>query len=258
MPIKKKDFIELDYTGRLKDTNDVFDTTDEKTAKDTNIFSKSAEYKPIVICVGESHILPGIDEFVEGKEMGKYTITLTAEKAFGKKDSSLMKMIPTSKFEEQGIKAIPNLRLNIDGMVGMVKSVSSGRTVVDFNHPLAGKDVVYELTLNKIVSDKKIQLQSIFKVLLGMKNPKIAIEGTKAKIEIPELPPQILGELAKKFKDLTGLDVVFEHPALQPHQHMHADGTVHDGDHSHDDQSHAHLHEHTPKHKAERPEKVRK
>ncbi|HLC32663.1 MAG TPA: peptidylprolyl isomerase [Candidatus Nanoarchaeia archaeon] len=233
MPIKKKDFIELDYTGRLKDTGEVFDTTDEKTAKDAKIFSKDAEYKPIVICVGESHILPGIDEFVEGKEMGKFTVSLAPEKAFGKKDSTMIKMIPTSKFEEQGIKPIPQLRLNIDGMVGMIKSVSSGRTVVDFNHPLAGKEVTYELKLNKIVTDNTIQLGAILKVILGMRNPKIALDGNKATIEIPQLPPPILAELAKKFKDLTGVDVTFEHPKIAAHQHVHANGEIHNNDHGH-------------------------
>lgn len=234
MPIKKKEFIELDYTGRLKDTNEVFDTTSTETAKSAQIFAKSAEYKPIVICVGESHILPGIDEFVEGKELGKYTVTLDSEKAFGKKDSTLIKMIPTTKFEEQGIKPIVNLRLNIDGMVGMVKSVSSGRTVVDFNHPLAGKDVVYELKLNKVVTDKKVQLESVLKVMLGMRNPKIELTGTNAKVQIPPLPPQILTELAKRLKDLTSLEVTFEQMKVAPHQHVHANGDVHDNDaHSH-------------------------
>ena len=245
MPIKKNDFVELDYTGRLKDTNDVFDTTDEKTAKDAQIFAKNAEYKPIVICVGESHILPGIDEFIEGKELGKFTLTLEPEKAFGKKDSGMIKMIPTSKFEEQGIKPVPNLRLNIDGMVGIIKSVSSGRTVVDFNHPLAGKDVVYELKLNKIVTDKKVQLESVLKVLLGIRSPKIAMDGNKATVEIPPLPPQILDELAKRLKDMTGLDIAFSHPKIAPHQH--ADGTVHEGSHSADDHEHSRAEKVKPK-----------
>lgn len=210
MPIKNHDFVELEYTGRLKETNEVFDTTDEKIAKDAEIFSEKAEYKPVVICIGEHQILKGIDEFLEGKEPGKFTLELTAEKAFGKKHAELVKMVPTSKFIEQNIKPVPGLRLNIDNYVGIVKTVSGGRTVVDFNHPLAGRDVVYELKINKIVDDKKLQVESLLRVLLGVKVP-VAVQEKKAVITFPaELPEQLKTELAKKLAELTGLDISFE------------------------------------------------
>ncbi len=210
MPIGKKDFIELDFTGRLKDSNEVFDTTDAKAAKDAGIFSEKNEYKPVIICIGEHHILRGIDEFLEGKEPGAYTLELPAEKAFGKKNAELVKMIPASKFAEQGIKPVPGLRLNIDNYVGMVKSVSGGRTVVDFNHPLAGRDVVYELKVGKTITDKKAQVESLLKVLLGIKMD-VAVTEMKATIVLPgELPPQIQTELGKKIQELTGLEVSFE------------------------------------------------
>ncbi len=249
MPIKKHDFVEVEYTGQLKDSNEVFDTTDEKTAKEAQIFSPKAEYKPIVICIGEAHILHGLDEFIEGKELGKYNVELVSEKAFGKKDASLLKIIPTSKFAEQGIRPITNLRLNIDGMVGIVKSVSSGRTVVDFNHPLAGRDVIYDIKLNKIVTDKKTQLSSILRVLLGMRDPEVELAGNKAKIQIPELPKQILDELAKKLKELTGVEVAFEHPK---HEHKHDEHAEKLEEHNHDehDHGHEHLHEHKPEKQA--------
>ena len=240
MPIKKRDFVELDYTGCIKDTKELFDTTNEKIAQDAKIFSSRAEYKPIVICVGEAHILPGIDEFIEGKELGTYTVSLTTEHAFGKKDPSLMKIIPTSKFAEQNIKPIPNLRLNIDGMIGLVKSVSSGRTVVDFNHPLAGKDVVYELQLYKLVTDKKTQIASVLKVLLGMHNPEIKMEENRATITIPEIPQPLLADLAKKLKELSGIDITFEHPKSTETHHDHTH-EHHDHDQAHHD-NHAHEH----------------
>ena len=129
-------------------------------------------------------------------------------------------------------------------MIGMVKSVSSGRTVVDFNHPLAGKDVVYDIKLNKTVTDKKVQLSSVLRVLLGMRDPKVELIGNKAKVQIPELPKQILDELAKKLKVLTGVEIMFEHPK---HDHSH-DGHDHSShDHSEHDHGHEHLHENKAK-----------
>ena len=210
MPIKKHDFIEVEYTGRFKDTKEVFDTTDVKIAKEAQIFSEKGEYAPVVICIGEHHILRGIDEFLEGKELGSYTLELPPEKAFGKKKMELIKMIPTNKFTEQGIKPVPNLRLNIDGYVGLVKSVSGGRTVVDFNHPLAGRDVVYALKVNKIVTDSKVKVESLLQVLFGVRIP-VDVKEKKAVVSFPsELPEQIKAELAKKVSELTGLELSVE------------------------------------------------
>jgi FKBP-type peptidyl-prolyl cis-trans isomerase SlyD len=210
MPIKKHDFVELEYTGRLKDGSEVFDTTDVKTAKEAKIFSNKTEYSPIVICIGEHQILKGIDEFLEGKDVGNYKLELSADTAFGKKKTELVKMIPTGKFAEQGIKPVPGLRLNIDNYVGMVKTVSGGRTVVDFNHPLAGRDVVYDLKVNKIVTDKKVQVESLLRVLLGVKVP-IDVKEKKAIITFPaELPDQLKTELSKKLTELTGLEIAYE------------------------------------------------
>jgi len=210
MPIKKKDFVEVEYTGRLKDTQEVFDTTSAEVAKQAKIFSSKAEYKPVVICIGEGHILKSIDEFVEGKDFGKYQLELPAEKAFGKKSAELVKMVPTSKFTEQGLKPVPGLRLNIDNFIGIVKTVSGGRTVVDFNHPLAGRDVVYDLEILKIVTDKKLQVESLLKILLGVDVP-VDVKEKKVTITFPaELPEQLKAELGKKISELTELEVVFE------------------------------------------------
>ena len=210
MPIKKNDFVELDFTGRLKDTNEVFDTTDAEVAKDNKIFSEKTEYNSVIICIGEGHILKGVDEFLEGKEMGEYKLELSAEKAFGKKSPELVKMVPTSKFTEQDIKPVPGLRLNIDNYIGVVKTVSGGRTVVDFNHPLAGRDIVYELKVKGIVTDKKAQIEALLKSLLGAKIP-VEVKEKKATITFPaELPDQLKTELSKKIKELTEIEVTFD------------------------------------------------
>lgn len=208
MPIKKNDFVEIDYTGRIKESNDVFDTTLEKTAKDAKIFTQGGRYKPVIICVGEGHILPGIDEFLIGKDVGDHKIDLPAEKAFGKKRADLVRMIPQKRFEEQKIQPMPGLRLNIDGAVGVIKSVSAGRIVLDFNHPLAGREVLYDIKVNRLVADKKEQVTALMRVLLGMREPKVEFDGKKAKVSLPvELPKELLDALKKKISDLTGVEI---------------------------------------------------
>jgi FKBP-type peptidyl-prolyl cis-trans isomerase 2 len=213
MAIKKGDFIEIEYTGRLKEDNNVFDTTNEQVAKDNEVHNPNAEYGPVIVCLGEGQIVAGLDEAIEGKEPGKHNIELPAEKAFGKKNAKLIQMVPLMKFTQHKIKPFPGLQINIDNMMGTVKTVSSGRVLVDFNHPLSGKDIIYEIEIKRIVTDKKEQIESLVKLLLGIKDAKIEVKGDKAEIQIkPEMPPQISDEMKKKIKELTGVDAEFVKP----------------------------------------------
>src|SRR3989344_8183224 len=142
--IKKGDFVEIEYTGMLKETKTIFDTTNEATAKQHDIHAAKTEYGPLTICIGQEHILPGLDEQVDGKEIGKeYTFDIPTDKAFGKKDVRLVQMIPQSKFTKEGLRPMVGLQINVDGTVGIIKHVGGGRILVDFNHPLAGQDLVY-------------------------------------------------------------------------------------------------------------------
>ena len=213
MAIKKGDFIEIEYTGRLKEDNKIFDTTNEQVAKDNEVHNPNAEYGPVIVCLGEGQIVAGLDEALEGKEPGKHKIELPAEKAFGKKNAKLIQMVPLMKFTQHKIKPFPGLQINIDNMMGTVKTVSSGRVLVDFNHPLSGKDIMYEIEIKRIVTDKKEQVDSLVKLLLGIKDAKTEIKADKAEIQIkPELPPQMAEEMQKKIKELTGIDAEFVKP----------------------------------------------
>ncbi|MBS3101409.1 peptidylprolyl isomerase [Candidatus Woesearchaeota archaeon] len=189
--VKNHDFVEIEYTGRIKEDNAVFDTTEEKVAKENGVYDKHADYFPAVICVGESHVLKGLEEQIIGKETGKeYTFEIGRENAFGRKDAKLIQMIPAGKFRQQNIQPIPGLQLSIDGMFGVVRTVSGGRCLVDFNHPLAGKDLVYKVRINKIIDDDKEKLKSLLKAHLNAKDAEVELsEGNatvKAKQKIPK------------------------------------------------------------------------
>ena len=98
--------------------------------------------------------MKSLEDQIVGKKQAKHTFSINAEDAFGKKDAKMIQLIPMSKFRQQKIQPIPGLQLNIDGSFGVV-TVSGGRCLVDFNHPLAGKDLVYDVKINKIVEDDK-------------------------------------------------------------------------------------------------------
>ncbi len=195
MAIQKKDFIELEYTGRLKDSGMIFDTTDEKTAKDNEIFNEKGKYGPVTVCVGEQHVIKGLDHDLEGKEMGEFEVVLQPEDAFGKKDAKLVQLISTAKFKKQGIQPQPGLQVNIDGYMGLVKTVSGGRTLVDFNHPLSGQEVVYKYKIIKKVEDKKEKIKALVNMMVQL-DAEVSEKEGKFTVKMPENVP--LPEEAKK------------------------------------------------------------
>ena len=221
--IKKGDFIELDYTGAVADDKRVFDTTRTEEAKRAGLNPK-AQYKPVIICVGEGHLLPGLDEFLTGKELGRYTCTLTAERAFGKKEPKLLKLIPAKKFTEAKLEPFPGLEVNIDGHYGVVRTVSGGRVTVDFNHPLAGRDVVYTLEAKRFVEKPEERVEALLE-MVGMHHHGVAMEGKDhIVIRTHSVVPQPLAEsLNAMITRLTGLTTVTYHVDAAGHE----DGTAH-------------------------------
>jgi FKBP-type peptidyl-prolyl cis-trans isomerase SlyD len=222
MPLKQNDFVEMEYTGKLKESGDVFDTTDADVAKAHSL--PKAQYGPVVVVIGQGQLLKGLEEQLVGKEPGKYTVELIAEQAFGKKNAKLIQMVPAKKFLEQKIQPVPGLQLNIDGMLCTIRQVTGGRVMVDFNHPLAGKDVVYDVKLIKVVTDKKEQLKAVFAMLLNMQPEAITVDGEKASVALKqELPAQLIPELQKKIKELTGLDAEIKAAAKESPKEKTAD-----------------------------------
>ena len=201
--VKKNDFVEIEYTGWTKEDNIIFDTTQEKAAKDNGVYDKNSDYSPLIICVGENYFLKGLEEQIIGKETEReYKIEVSTDNAYGKKDGRLIHLIPTNKFSQQDIHPVPGLQLNIDGVFGIVKTVSGGRCLVDFNHPLAGKDLLYDVKINRIINDDSEKLNSLLKMRLHINDAKIEMQKESADItlkhEIPEKTKQEFGNIVEK------------------------------------------------------------
>lgn len=201
--ISKKDFVEIEYTGMIKEDNTIFDTTDKKVANENNINS-NGQFGPVIVCVGENQVLKGLDISLDGKEIGsEYNVTIRPEDAFGNKNAKLIRMIPASRFIQQKIQPMPGLQLNIDGVLGTIKTVGGGRTLVDFNHPLAGKELSYQVKINRKVIDSKEQLVGYLRLLLGVKDVEAEVSGNKAKVTLKmEIPKEAQDEINSKITNL--------------------------------------------------------
>lgn len=209
MTLTKGDFITLDFTGKQTETNEVFDTTKEDVAKQHSIYEQQVPYEPITICIGEGHVLPGLENALEGQEPNsEIEVTLKPEEAFGKKSAKAIKLMPKKVFEKQQIHPRPGLEVNIDDQRGTIKSISGNRVIVDFNHPLSGRELTYELEIGDQITDTKQQAESLVNMALRHK-AQVDVKEQKATITFPvELPEQITEEITKTLKRLTKIESV--------------------------------------------------
>ncbi len=182
--VNDKDFIELEFTGRTKDEYEVFDTTNINIAREEGIYRKNKEYGPVKICIGTGLLLQGLDKQLIGKEVGKkYTIEIKPEEAYGRKNPKLIQLIPLNAFRKDNIKPTPGLVVNVDGIEGVVRAVSGGRVIVDFNHPLASKKLVYEVEIKRKITDPKEKLESLLAIYLNVKPEEIEINKEESKFK---------------------------------------------------------------------------
>src|SRR3989344_2431318 len=150
-----------------------------------------------------------VDNFFIGKEIGKYVIGLSSENAFGKRRRESVKMIPIKVFFQHKINPVQGAMLNFDGKMGKVLSVSGGRVLVDFNHPLAGKDVIYEVNIKKIIQniDEKIKA---FNSFIFKQDFKFSVDNKKVIYELQESDKQLkifVGIFKEKFKEIFGMEL---------------------------------------------------
>src|SRR3989344_3461307 len=85
----------------------------------------------------------------------------TTDAEVGKKYPKLLQLISMSQFRKQKINPYPGLPVNIDNLMGVVRTISPGRVIVDFNHPLAGKHILYKIKILMKVEDLKEKADSI-------------------------------------------------------------------------------------------------
>lgn len=203
MAIKKNDFIEIDFSGYAN--GELFDSTKTDEVKK---LSPKSEGKPLVIAVGQSMILPAFDKELEDKEVGKdYEVKFTPQESFGERRKDLVRMVPLNTFKDQRVQPQAGMTLMLDRNVVKVLSVSGGRVTLDFNNPLAGKDIKYNYRINKIVTEEQPKVTALFESLFRFV-PKFEIKDTIV-ITGPKFLEHYVKSFSPKFKELVGKDLSF-------------------------------------------------
>ena len=208
MAVKNNDFIEIEFTGKISDTGEIFDTNIEKVAKDADLETKNV--KPLIMAVGHKMLPVGFDEDLDGKEEGKdYVIEVAPDKAFGKRNPQMIRMIPTKLFHEQKIEPIRGMQLSLDGQLVKILSSDRGRTLVDFNNPLAGKNITYEYKIKRLVTEQKERVDAL-QDFLFRRIFDFEINEKKIIFKVGKEAEPFVKMFSKKFGEILGLEIEAE------------------------------------------------
>jgi FKBP-type peptidyl-prolyl cis-trans isomerase 2 len=104
------------------------------------------------------------------------------------------------------------LYVTVNDRIGIIRTVNGGRCLVDFNHPLSGKELVYKIKPLKKITDKKKQVEQIIKTQLRVNDFKLKEKDGKITIVFDEKISKLLNEKMKKvlikdIKEMTGQTV---------------------------------------------------
>ncbi len=132
-------------------------------------------------------------------------------------------MVSIAEFRKHGQKPVPGMIVNADNTRGRVLSVSSGRVKIDFNHPLSGKVLVYELEIKEKIEKTEDKIKALAQYFTGLPSDKCKVEIKDKEVEIV-VPPMINSLLKKKIAEnvMKFLDMekvkfaeVYEKPKLE-------------------------------------------
>ena len=189
MAFSKGSLILVDYTSKVKDTGEVFETTIEEEAKKHTLHEPNVKYQPKLVSIGESWVVKGLDEALAKTSVGdKKTIEISPDKGFGERDTGKVRMIPLRKLGEDAEKVSIGDTVEVDNKKGVVRFIGSGRVQIDYNHRFAGKTVLYDINVLKELKTDDEKASGILKRYLPVQDDKISFKktGNTLDITIPE------------------------------------------------------------------------
>jgi peptidylprolyl isomerase len=189
MTLEKGSLILLDYTAKIKDTNEIFETTRENDVKNSEDFDPSRKYEPRLLGVGEGWVLKGLDDALLDANMDEpLNIEIPPDKAFGERDPSKVRMIPLRKLGEKANEVGVGDVIELDERMGIVRFIGSGRVQVDFNHKYAGRTLIYDATIVKKIETDDEKITSLIRRRLPIDSADIKFEKKdfELQISVPE------------------------------------------------------------------------
>ena len=195
MTLQKADFILINYTAKVKETNDVFDTTFEDVAKKEHLYKEGRTYEPKLVVIGEKWLL--IDDAIPTMQLNKpATIEIPPAKAFGERDPGKVKRVPLKQLLAKEIKPVVGAQIEFQGKDATVRAVGAGRVLLDFNPPLAGKTLIYDAIVANKLESNEAKIGALIHRRIPMveeKQFKLTVQDNTLTVDMPEVAFYIEG-----------------------------------------------------------------
>ena len=148
--VKEGDYVTVNYIGELEDGT-IFDTSIEDAAIEGEVYNINREYKPLGFTVGAGQMIPGFDSGVVDMTVGEEKIlTLAPTDAYGEYNEEFVQTISLEELESVGIFPAIGDKLSTPQGVVTIKDVTDTEVKLDYNHDLAGKTLIFKVTLVSI------------------------------------------------------------------------------------------------------------
>jgi len=149
--VKEGDYVRVDYTGKLEDGT-VFDTSIKDDAIEAGIYNQERDYQPLGFTVAAGQMIKGFDSGVVGMAVGENkTLIIPPEEAYGVHREDMVKTIPVAELTRAGITPMVGEKVSTSqGQTATITNVTDTDVVIDFNHELAGKTLIFDIKLVSI------------------------------------------------------------------------------------------------------------
>ncbi len=148
MEITSNTVVSFHYTGSLKDKS---------------VFDSSKGREPLSVIVGSGMIIPGLEKGLMGMKVGdKKKISITAEDAYGQRQENAMQEVPKDQMPKDAELKV-GMQLLAQGPYGAIPvtviEITKDKVKLDFNHPLAGKDLIFDVEITEVREPTKEELE---------------------------------------------------------------------------------------------------
>jgi FKBP-type peptidyl-prolyl cis-trans isomerase SlyD len=190
MALQKGDFILIDYTAKVKETNEVFDTTKEDVAKKEHLHKEGQIHEPELVVIGEGWVLKALDDALTTMDLNTpSTVEISPEKGFGQRDPEKIKRVPIKQLYAKEINPVVGARIEYQGKSATIRSIGAGRVLLDFNAPLSGRTLIYDVTVIKKLETAEQKIGAlVHRRVPGVEEDKfkLSIKGCDLTINMPE------------------------------------------------------------------------
>ena len=142
--------ISVNYVGKLEDWT-IFDTNIPEEAQAAGTFSEVRTYAPLAFTVGEGQMIQWFEQGVVGmKKWETKTVTIPADLAYGQPNLELLYTTGVALFADAGMEPVLWEVYNFGWAPGRLTDITGDQVTIDFNHELAWKTLIFDITVTDI------------------------------------------------------------------------------------------------------------